>query len=128
MDYLRQGIHLRGYAQQNPKQEYKKEAFEMFTKMLTAIKYEVIEILSKMQLQSPPSIANSQKDFSLYNYKHEDYNEVSDAGMKNKKESLSDNQELDNRPFVRADRKIGRNEPCPCGSGKKYKQCHGKLN
>ena len=83
MDYLRQGIHLRGYAQQNPKQEYKKEAFEMFTKMLGAIKQEVIEILCKMQLQAPPSMNASQADFSLYNYKHDDYNEMNQINEKN---------------------------------------------
>jgi len=128
MDYLRQGIHLRGYAQQNPKQEYKKEAFEMFTKMLGAIKQEVIEILCKMQLQAPPSMNASQADFSLYNYKHDDYNEMNQINEKNNDNSSLDGDEIINKPFVRSDKKVGRNEPCPCGSGKKYKQCHGKLS
>jgi len=131
MDYLRQGIHLRGYAQKNPKQEYKREAFEMFTRMLDAIKQEVVEILSKLQLQAPPVMPEPQVDPSKFNFKHEEFNglgepapEMADGSMPERAPEQAEAQQ----PFVRPDRKIGRNEPCPCGSGKKYKQCHGKLS
>ena len=126
MDYLRQGIHLRGYAQKNPKQEYKREAFEMFSNMLDSIKQEVVEILSRLQLQAPPVMPEPELDPSQFNFKHEEF-----TGLDAPAEPQAEPAEADpdaQRPFVRADRKVGRNEPCPCGSGKKFKQCHGKLN
>ena len=120
MDLLRQGIHLRGYAQKNPKQEYKRESFEMFTDMLDRIKHEVITILSRVQVRSDEEIeameAQRRKQSGDIEYQHED---ASALGAPESDE--------DHTPFVREDRKVGRNEPCPCGSGKKYKQCHGKL-
>lgn len=121
MDQLRQGIHLRGYAQKNPKQEYKRESFEMFTEMLDRIKHEVITVLSRVQFRSEEEIeameAQRRQHAVDMEYQHED---VSAMGE-------SDSEE-EHTPFVREGKKIGRNEPCPCGSGKKYKQCHGKLS
>ncbi len=128
MDYLRQGIHLRGYAQKNPKQEYKREAFEMFTRMLEAIKQEVVEVLSKLQLQAPPVMPEPQIDPSMFNFKHEEFRGLGESQMEEPEPAPDEGSEEPQKPFVRPDRKIGRNEPCPCGSGKKYKQCHGKLS
>lgn len=121
MDQLRQGIHLRGYAQKNPKQEYKRESFEMFTEMLGRIKHEVVTILSRVQIRSDEEIeameAQRRQSSGDIEYQHE---EASAMGTTETEE--------EHTPFVRGERKVGRNEPCPCGSGKKYKQCHGKLN
>ena len=120
MDHLRQGIGLRGYAAKNPKQEYKKEAFAMFSDMLENIKYDVITLLAKIQvredrdikvLQDRPQPAGMQ------------FNHPGAPGALGKQ---GEGQEQ--KPYIRNERKIGRNEPCPCGSGKKYKHCHGKLN
>ena len=125
MDYLRQGIHLRGYAQKNPKQEYKREAFEMFARMLDSMKQEVISILSKIQVQNPEAIEQRpEPNATDYVYKHEEF-----KGLSEGESDEADNGETEEeKPFVRAERKVGRNEPCPCGSGKKFKQCCGKIN
>jgi len=125
MDYLRQGIHLRGYAQKNPKQEYKREAFEMFTRMLDSIKTEVVGILSKLQLQAPPLMPEPAVDPSQFEFQHEEFTGLGGEKAAPPEESAPAEAQ---QPFVRSDRKVGRNEPCPCGSGKKYKHCHGKLN
>jgi len=121
MDQLRQGIHLRGYAQKNPKQEYKRESFEMFSEMLGRIKHEVITILSRVQVRSDEEIealeAQRRQQSGEIEYQHE----ATSALGSNEKED-------EHTPFVRGEKKVGRNDPCPCGSGKKYKQCHGKLN
>ncbi len=121
MDYLRQGIHLRGYAQKNPKQEFKREAYEMFSQMLEGIKREVVMTLSKVQIQSEQELESIEQSElpENANYTHE---QVS---------SLEAPEEIptgDAEPFVREGAKVGRNDPCPCGSGKKYKKCHGQLN
>ncbi len=123
MDYLRQGIHLRGYAQKDPKQEYKRESFAMFAAMLESLKYEVISTLSKVQVRMPEEV------------------EALEQQRREEAERLALQQQLShqsteiasatapasaNTPVVEG-RKVGRNDPCPCGSGKKYKQCHGKL-
>ncbi|HEY4697746.1 MAG TPA: preprotein translocase subunit SecA [Gallionella sp.] len=124
LDHLRQGIHLRGYAQKNPKQEYKREAFELFAMMLEAIKREVTQVLMTVQVRSeqdveaveaPPAPENVQ-------YHHSDYDEA----LAQPSDAQSTGEE--HKPFVREGLKVGRNDPCPCGSGKKYKQCHGKLS
>ncbi len=129
MDYLRQGIHLRGYAQRNPKQEYKREAFEMFSRMLDSIKHEVIGVLSKVRVQAPEDVAYEPPPPppQTFEFRHEEF-----GGFGGQEEpsplpagSAPDGEE--HRPYVRSDRKVGRNEPCPCGSGKKYKYCHGKV-
>ncbi|MCG8428532.1 MAG: preprotein translocase subunit SecA [Chromatiales bacterium] len=126
MDYLRQGIHLRGYAQKNPKQEYKREAFEMFSHMLDGIKKELIGVLSRVQVQSPEEmqVEQQEQDASDFQFKHEEFTGLGGEEAPQEAEPAAETQQ----PFVRADRKVGRNEPCPCGSGKKYKQCHGKLS
>jgi len=126
MDYLRQGIHLRGYAQKNPKQEYKREAFEMFSHMLEAIKFETVQVLSRLQLQMAPEIREEVTDPSAFEFKHEAFEGLGGVASPPPEEEAPVIEER--KPFVRPDRKVGRNDPCPCGSGKKYKQCHGKLN
>ena len=120
MDHLRQGINLRSYAAKNPKQEYKREAFEMFVLMLENIKHDVISFLSMVQVRTEEDVeAAEQQQRKLQNMK---FNHAASPDALGNKQASS---ELE--PFVRGHRKIGRNEPCPCGSGKKYKQCHGKL-
>ncbi|WP_163935523.1 preprotein translocase subunit SecA [Paraferrimonas sp. SM1919] len=120
MDHLRQGIHLRGYAQKNPKQEYKRESFELFENLLDALKNEVVAILSKVQVSAESEVEEMEarrraaEEQRIKQYQHE------------QSQALTD--EIENRTAVREGPKVGRNEPCPCGSGKKYKQCHGKLN
>ena len=124
MDYLRNSIHLRGYAQKNPKQEYKREAFEMFSAMLGAMKQEVVQILTRLQLQEMPQ-PEPQPDPSEFNFQHEEFTGLGEPGQA---DVTPENPEEEQQPYVRPDKKVGRNEPCPCGSGKKFKQCHGKLN
>ncbi|MCW9012703.1 MAG: preprotein translocase subunit SecA [Gammaproteobacteria bacterium] len=122
MDYLRQSIHLRGYAQKNPKQEYKRESFEMFSEMLDKIKQEVISTLTKVQIRSEDEMAALEQQQHApveMNYEHADINAMH--------EDEPQEADKEHKPFVRQDKKIGRNDPCYCGSGKKYKQCHGKL-
>jgi preprotein translocase subunit SecA len=127
MDYLRQGIHLRGYAQKNPKQEYKREAFEMFSGMLDSIKREVTGMLAKVQIQYPEQMAmqEQQQPEQDFEFKHEEFHGLTDEEQAAETSAVA---EEEHQPFVREGRKIGRNEPCPCGSGKKYKQCHGRLS
>jgi preprotein translocase subunit SecA len=119
LDHLRQGIHLRGYAAKNPKQEYKREAFELFTDMLEFIKAEVIKIVMTVQIKSQQDVEKVEPPSTPENvqYHHADYDEALEQA-----DSVTKT-----RPFVRGAQKIGRNDPCPCGSGKKYKHCHGKL-
>jgi len=128
MDYLRQGIHLRGYAQKNPKQEYKREAFEMFSAMLDGIKQEVVTTLSKVQLRTMgelPPLGATELPEQAFEFKHEAFQGL-DAEQQ-EQPAAADRAEQQ-RPYVREQRKIGRNEPCPCGSGKKYKHCHGRAS
>jgi preprotein translocase subunit SecA len=124
MDYLRNSIHLRGYAQKNPKQEYKREAFEMFTAMLGSMKQEVVQILTRLQLQEMPQ-PEPQPDPAEFNFQHEEFTGL---GEPESVEAAPDQGDAEQQPYVRPAEKVGRNEPCPCGSGKKFKQCHGKLN
>jgi preprotein translocase subunit SecA len=126
MDYLRQGIHLRGYAQKNPKQEYKREAFERFSAMLDAIKLEVVQVLCRLQVQRPPEMPSSLPDLNDFEFKHDAFEGLGEEAPQEAAEPTAAIGEK--KPFVRPDRKVGRNDPCPCGSGKKYKQCHGKLS
>ncbi|HZQ61906.1 MAG TPA: preprotein translocase subunit SecA [Casimicrobiaceae bacterium] len=126
LDHLRQGIHLRGYAQKNPKQEYKREAFELFSDMLDRIKHDVVKIVLTVQVRSQEDVQAVEEAPAVSNvrYQHADYEEalaMADA------EQASAGGGSGIQPFVRAGEKVGRNDPCPCGSGKKYKQCHGKL-
>ena len=122
MDYLRQGIGLRGYAQKDPKQEYKKEAFQMFTDMLERIKHEVLTVLTKVQVRAQSdveAVEEQRRTQSQMNFKHDQAGALDEA---------PEEVEGVQQPFIRQGRKVGRNEPCPCGSGKKYKHCHGKLS
>ncbi|GLS89842.1 protein translocase subunit SecA [Psychromonas marina] len=123
MDHLRQGIHLRGYAQKDPKQEYKRESFEMFLAMLDTLKHDVVTILSKVQVQSKEEVEAIAEQRRLADEKAK--LEMKHASASNGEQ---DESEEGSDPFKREERKVGRNEPCPCGSGKKYKQCHGKLS
>jgi preprotein translocase subunit SecA len=120
LDHLRQGIHLRGYAQKQPKQEYKREAFELFSGMLTAIKTEVTQITCTVQVRAPEDVAAVElgEELSNVQYQHEGYDEARDFDEAVAAAAMP----------IQAAPKVGRNDPCPCGSGKKYKQCHGKLN
>jgi preprotein translocase subunit SecA len=133
MDHLRQGIHLRGYAQKDPKQEYKREAFEMFRNMLDSVKHEVVGFLCKVQLRTEEEIRVMEEQNRPSVEMEFQHAEAASALAEDTPEPVqppaaSVPGEAHHRPFVRDDRKVGRNEPCPCGSGKKYKQCHGQLN
>ncbi len=122
MDYLRQGIGLRGYAQKNPVQEYKRESFEMFTNMLEGIKYEAIQALTRVQIRSESEVeALEQRHADNQSMKMEH------ASAESPLEAEDRQEEAQQQPYVRKEKKVGRNEPCWCGSGKKFKQCHGKL-
>jgi len=125
MDYLRQSINLRAMAQKNPKQEYKRESFEMFGEMLEQIKQEVISTLCKVEIRTQEEIDALEQQQKMP--KDMSYEHASTESMQ-AEENPEQQGEQHQRPFVRSDRKIGRNDPCYCGSGKKFKQCHGKLN
>ncbi len=112
MDHLRQGIHLRGYAQKNPKQEFKRESFELFGELLESLKYDVVSILSKVQIRAESDVEAVE----------EQHRKAEDVPKEYTHEAASGAAEQPGLP------RVGRNEPCPCGSGKKYKQCHGKLS
>ncbi|MGB4946491.1 MAG: preprotein translocase subunit SecA [Candidatus Competibacter denitrificans] len=130
MDYLRQGIHLRGYAQKNPKQEYKREAFEMFQALVQRIHQEAVSFLVRAQLQAEPVVpAPRRPEPASIHFEHAEASALAEP-LPQGEDGLSVDpaqQAEAHIPFVREGRKIGRNEPCPCGSGKKYKQCHGAL-
>jgi preprotein translocase subunit SecA len=121
LDYLRQGIHLRGYAQKNPKQEYKREAFELFSQLLDVVKMDVTRVLMTVRIQSQEEVAQAAEAIE------ERAERISNVTYTHPNEDGSVSQEAD--PATVADEvpKVGRNDPCPCGSGKKYKQCHGRL-
>ncbi len=144
LDHLRQGIHLRGYAQKNPKQEYKREAFELFAAMLDAVKLEVTRVVMNVQIQSPEQLEQAAEQLEeqgshLENveFRHAEFAEaaaaapaaaeaataamIGDAMSHGASHAIGSDVSVDNVP------KVGRNDPCPCGSGKKYKQCHGKI-
>jgi preprotein translocase subunit SecA len=126
MDHLRQGIHLRAYAQKQPKQEYKREAFELFQELLYAIKRDVIRLLSRVQIERPESLEEVERRrreelAKRMRFTHQDATAINGD---------SDGEPAAPKPetFVRHERKVGRNESCPCGSGKKYKHCHGRAS
>ena len=130
LDHLRQGIHLRGYAQKNPKQEYKREAFELFSMMLELIKNDVTQKLMLVRIQSQDEVEMAEQQLmqptvSNVNYVHQEFKEESpeDAAF----QAAADQTEKKQQPLVNAVPKVGRNDMCPCQSGKKYKHCHGKL-
>ena len=119
MDHMRQGIHLRGYAQKNPTQEFKRESFDLFTGMWSRIKYDLVSMISRVRLANEEEMQAQQPQLSNVSYQHTDVSEL----------PMAEQEEAEGKPetFVREGQKVGRNDPCPCGSGKKYKQCHGKL-
>ena len=134
MDYMRQGIHLRGYAQKNPKQEYKREAFELFSAMLDRIKFDTVTILSKLQVRSQEEIDREEQERQrrLARALQAQHAQAQSLVAPEEPEPAAgpvarQPTAAPQAPFVRGDRKVGRNEPCPCGSGKKYKHCHGAL-
>ena len=155
MDYLRQSVGLRGYAQKNPKQEYKREAYELFMRMLDEYKTDVVTLMNRVQVQDPAEVeaarerqARQQQQIDSLEYEHASATSALDesaqqpsaeaepgpAGSGGQAPALRQTQgggaeaeEKNEQPYVRDGRKVGRNEPCPCGSGKKFKQCHGKL-
>jgi preprotein translocase subunit SecA len=122
LDHLRQGIHLRGYAQKNPKQEYKREAFELFSLLLQTVRNEVTKLLMSVRIRSAEEVENISREkpsVSAVAYNHgsaQEVNQPNGVGTKVKADT-----------FVRSQKKLGRNEPCWCESGKKYKHCHGRL-
>lgn len=127
MDYLRQGIHLRGYAQKNPKQEYKRESFELFSQLLDKVNFEVITALSKFEVRVEQDIEQMQARRQAPNpmqmeYKHAEVDTLQESDVAVREDDGA------RQPFERGAPKVGRNDPCPCGSGKKFKQCHGKLD
>jgi len=154
MDYLRQSVGLRGYAQKNPKQEYKREAYELFTNMLEEYKTDVVTLLSRVKVQDRTEVEaaqaeqqRQQEQIESLNYQHASATSALDGGEAGTDGELSEAEQAtrqataahqtrgsqaagdaeNEQPYVRDGRKVGRNEPCPCGSGKKFKQCHGKL-
>ena len=126
LDYLRQGIHLRGYAQKQPKQEYKREAFELFRQLLDVVKNEVTRVLMTVQVQSPAQIDQAAEDLEARAERiaNVTYTAPTETG---EVETTVDERTLSVQQKVAAGGRVGRNDPCPCGSGKKYKQCHGQL-
>lgn len=125
MDYLRTGINLRGYAQKDPKQEYKRESFSLFKTMLDNIKHEVIKLISRVQVRAEEdveAVEEQRRQTAEMEYQHEQAQQLA---------SSEDNQQEDlaaHQPYTREGNKVGRNDPCPCGSGKKFKQCHGAIS
>jgi len=139
LDHLRQGIHLRGYAQKNPKQEYKREAFELFESMLQSIRDEVTRVLMTVRIQSAEEAQLAEQQLeqqaqaaaAAAAYTHSEFNAAPDADPESVAISLQEAPQVPDdkdQPFRRFGNKIGRNDPCPCGSGRKYKQCHGRLS
>ncbi len=131
MDYLRQGIHLRGYAQKQPKQEYKREAFELFSAMLDKVKREVITLLARVRIRTDDEIAQleaeqrRQQAAAAMDFQHAD---AGGYGVEDEAAQVQAQQQAAAQPHLREAPKVGRNDPCPCGSGKKFKQCHGQLS
>ena len=130
LDHLRQGIHLRGYAQKNPKQEYKREAFELFAQMLDLIRHDVVRLIMTVRIQSQEEIAAAEQQMAQahvenVHYEHADFNPA--LAPEELLSPATSNESMGGQTIVNAMPKVGRNDPCPCGSGKKFKQCHGKL-
>ncbi len=131
MDHLRQGIHLRAYAQKQPKQEYKREAFELFQELLFNIKFDVVRMLSRIQIENPEEVEAQERERRAREAERMDYQHAESSALGQPQDGQPQQREPEPvkvETFVRDERKIGRNEPCPCGSGKKYKQCHGKAS
>jgi preprotein translocase subunit SecA len=139
LDHLRQGIHLRGYAQKDPKQEYKRESFELFARLLDVIRAEVTRVIFNVQIQSPEQLEQASEQIEeglahLENvqYKHDEFAEggesVEDASLARRGTAVAASAAMGGDVALAGMPKVGRNDPCPCGSGKKFKQCHGRLS
>jgi preprotein translocase subunit SecA len=140
LDYLRQGIGLRSFAQRNPKQEYKREAFEMFSGMLDRVKRETIAILSRIEIRRPEDVRAAEAPRpapGTLSFQHAQAPGLAQAAPRPQEGDLPPPAPAGQprrpapapvEPFVREQPKVGRNQPCPCGSGKKFKQCHGRLS
>ncbi len=131
MDYLRQSIHLRAYAQKQPKQEYKRESFELFQELLYNIKRDVVKLLSRVQLETPGAVDETERRRRMeaerrMRYSHAEASALGGADRAGASDGAAPERAAKPTPFVRGERKVGRNEPCPCGSGRKFKHCHGK--
>lgn len=127
MDHLRQSIHLRGYAQKNPVQEYKRECFDMFTELVSNLKYDFISTLNKVELATEEEILAQQQAVPEMHFHHAEMASLTSDHAGELYEDEETDQARQQQPFVREQPKVGRNDPCPCNSGKKFKQCHGKL-
>ncbi|MFZ5491995.1 MAG: preprotein translocase subunit SecA [Pseudomonadota bacterium] len=131
MDHLRHSIHLRGYAQKNPKQEYKRESFELFTQMLERVKTDVAMTVLRVQVRAEEDVEavdRQRRPAGAYDYQHAEASALADPAQPQDADvAVAERPAQAAAPFVRGERKVGRNEPCPCGSGRKYKQCHGQL-
>jgi preprotein translocase subunit SecA len=127
LDHLRQGIHLRSYAQKNPKQEYKREAFELFEGLLNSVKSEVTKVTMLVQVKTEADVEAVDRPVEVGNvqYQHADYDEALGVSSNVDEQGVASDAA---QPVVREGVKVGRNDPCPCGSGKKFKQCHGVLS
>ncbi len=131
MDYLRQSVGLRGYAQKNPKQEFKREAYEMFEELLGKIKTDVVTFLTKLEITMPEEVEAIEAEHKQLHEKQAEMEFKHDEAASSLTSAEDDSLQLSpeaHKPFTREVEKVGRNDPCPCGSGKKYKQCHGKLS
>ena len=131
MDHLRQGIHLRGYAQKDPKQEYKKEAFELFNNMLNQIQHELIRVLHSLEVRREDEVERleaQRREEARLQAERMQAQQAQAESIFGGGAATEEEEDAASRTVVREGRKIGRNEPCPCGSGKKYKQCCGRLN
>ena len=125
MDHLRQSIHLRAYAQKQPKQEYKRESFELFQELLYHIKRDVVRLLSRVQIETPDAVAEAERKRRDQATARMRFSHAETSALRS---GASEEPEPDKpETFVRSERKVGRNEKCPCGSGKKFKHCHGKV-
>ena len=130
MDYLRQSVGLRGYAQKNPKQEYKREAYEMFEELLDKIKLDVVNFLCKLEITMPEDVEAIEEQHKLQQEQtgELEFSHAGDDGLELQPQSHEPfKQGQAQQPVTRPTEKVGRNDPCPCGSGKKFKQCHGRL-
>jgi preprotein translocase subunit SecA len=127
MDHLRQSIHLRAYAQKQPKQEYKRESFELFQELLNAIKRDVVRLLSRVQIEPPAAVEDAARKRREAAEQRMRFSHAESSALNGAAPAGGAAPEKAAKPetFVRSERKIGRNEACPCGSGKKYKHCHG---
>jgi len=140
MDHLRQGIHLRAYAQKQPKQEYKRESFELFQELLANIKRDVVRLLSRVQIEKPEAVEEAERKRReeaerRMRYSHAEASALNTEAQHDgaqprspqRRASAQRQGPVKPETFVRAERKVGRNEPCPCGSGRKFKHCHGQA-